>query len=290
MKYAPRICFLTLMLLASLAISGCDRNPATTPQERAATVPASTAAATNSATPTLAAATEATIPTAADTLAEEENTVETVATPNNQVEPAIALRTANTSSTTVAKSIWQEGTHYTRLTPTQPTSALPGQVEVMEFFWYGCPHCFALDPYLEQWRAAKPSYISFVRVPILWGQTHGLHARIYYTEQALGLVDKLHTSVFNEFHQNQHPLNSTADIEQFFTQHGASTADFKTAFRSEAVEASLKQAQELGLRFKVESVPLIIINGKYVTDVGKAGGQQQLISLINELAAREHGV
>jgi thiol:disulfide interchange protein DsbA len=174
--------------------------------------------------------------------------------------------------------------------PTQPTTATPGQIEVTEVFWYGCPHCFALDPALENWRkTGKPTFVSFVRVPVMWGPIHHTHARLFYTAELLGKLDELHSQIFSEIHQRGNPLNTVTSIQSFFTSHGVSEADFQKAFSSFAVEASLKRAETLGLRYKVDSVPTFIINGKYVTDVGKAGGPQQLLLLINELATRERG-
>jgi thiol:disulfide interchange protein DsbA len=123
----------------------------------------------------------------------------------------------------------------------------------------------------------------------MWGTIHHTHARIFYTAEMLGKLDELHSQIFQEIHQRNNPLDSIASIEAFFTSHGVTQADFQKAFSSFAVEASLKRAESLGLRYKVDSVPLFVINGKYVTDVGRAGGQQQLLSLINDLANREHG-
>lgn len=188
-------------------------------------------------------------------------------------------------------SPWQEGVHYLRLLPAQPTSAMPGQVEVTEVFWYGCPHCYSLDPYLENWRKnGKAAYVSFVRVPVMWGSVHQTHARLYYTTELLGRLAELHMAIFQEIQKNNNPLASAERIENFFVSHGVSQADFQKAFSSFAVDASLKRAETLGRRYRVESVPLIVVNGKYVTDVGKAGGQQQLLTLINELASRERGI
>lgn len=275
-----------LLLAVLIAVTGCGQN---NPPPNAGNTPAP-AAASSAAGGVPAEANPATpaVP-GADSVPVAETAVETTETGTTVAAgPALALRIADVKPEPASQ--WKEGQHYKRLMPVQPTSAGPGQVEVMEFFWYACPHCNALDPYLETWRQKnKPSYASFVRVPVMWSQMHGLHARIYYTAQALGKLDALHSSIFAEFHQVQNPLNSTEAVTQFFVKHGIAQADFQRAFTSQAVNASLQKAQELELRFKVESVPYIVINGKYVTDVGMAGGPTQLISLINELVAREHG-
>ena len=277
----------TLLLAVLISITGCGQNnsPSTAANSPAPTATSSVTGTSAEVNPTASApATPGT-----DNAPVAETAVETTETGTTVAAgPALALRIADVKPDPASQ--WKEGQHYRRLMPVQPTSAGPGQVEVMEFFWYACPHCNALDPFLESWRQkGKPGYVSFVRVPVMWSQMHGLHARIYYTAQALGQLEALHSSIFAEFHQVQNPLNSTEAVAQFFVRHGVAQADFQRAFTSQAVNASLQKAQELELRFKVESVPLIVINGKYITDVGMAGGHEQLISLINELVAREHG-
>jgi protein dithiol oxidoreductase (disulfide-forming) len=269
------------------ALYGCGQN--NTAQTTTTSAPAATAT-TPTPSPNVPPAAATPAADAGDNIATTDSTDETTETGvAANSGPALALRINDAKP--LPASQWKEGVNYTRLMPTQPTSAAPGQVEVMEFFWYACPHCNALDPYLQSWiKQGKPNYVSFVRVPVMWSQMHGLHARIFYTAQALGKLDALHSLIFDEFHKNQNPLNSTDKISDFFVKHGVALADFQNAFTSQAVDASLKNAQELELRFKVESVPLVVVNGKYVTDVGKAGGHEQLISLINWLAQLEHGI
>ena len=115
--------------------------------------------------------------------------------------------------------LWQEGVNYTRMVPAQPTSVPPGQVEVLEFFWYGCPHCYALDPKVESWRKSKPAYITFSRVPVMWMEGHRSTARLYYALEDMGKIEQLHSKVFEEIHVNGDPLiaadpNDTAGAER----------------------------------------------------------------------------
>jgi thiol:disulfide interchange protein DsbA len=274
--------------LALLSLTGCGRSDAPSSTANTATT-VSTPATETIPTPTEAAP-EATPATDEQVLGEqitETGSTESVDTSAASAQ-SMALRIAEMPPEPASK--WKEGVNYTRLVPTQPTNAAPGQVEVAEVFWYGCPHCYALDPYLENWRKnGKPAFVSFVRVPVMWGAVHHTHARLFYTAEMLGKLEELHTAIFQEINRNANSLASAERIETFFTSHGVSQADFQKAFSSFAVESSLKRAETLGLRYKVESVPLIVINGKYVTDVGRAGGQQQLIALINDLASRERG-
>jgi thiol:disulfide interchange protein DsbA len=188
---------------------------------------------------------------------------------------------------------WVAGQHYRPLSPAQPTNVSPGKVEVVEVFWYGCSHCYAFEPYLEKWEKTKPAYVELVRVPVMWSATHRAHARLYYTLQALGKADQLHTKVFDEIHKKNNTLLGSSDDETqklqlaFATANGISAQDFTGAYNSFTVQTKLQQAEELTERYKVDGVPVVVINGKYVSDVGMAGNQTNLISLINDLVAAE---
>jgi protein dithiol oxidoreductase (disulfide-forming) len=190
---------------------------------------------------------------------------------------------------------WKPGVNYDVLSPAQPTSVGPGKVEVVEVFWLGCPHCYAFESYVEAWLKSKPSYIEFVRVPVMWGPVHRAHARLFYTLQALNRSD-LFEKAFDTIQKDHNPLISTTgnDAETLKMQeawakdNGISADDYDKAYASFSVNSNLQRAEELTQRYEVQSVPEVIINGKYTTDVGKAGGPTQLISLINDLAASDH--
>jgi len=192
---------------------------------------------------------------------------------------------------------WQPGVNYDLVVPAQPTSVSPGKVEVMEVFWLACPHCYALEPYLRSWLKTKPPYVEFVRVPVMWQLIHRLHARLYYTLDALGRQD-LVTKAFDTIHQDlenhQPPLVGDSEEQtfklqqQFAVANGVNAGDFEKTYNSFAVNSALQRAEEITQRYHVEGVPLIAVNGKYTTDVGKAGSEARLIELINDLAASEH--
>lgn len=202
-----------------------------------------------------------------------------------------SLRLGGAATTTAATSAkFKDGTNYVRLVPTQATSVAPGKVEVVEVFWYGCGHCFELDPSLEAWRVkGKPANVEFVRVPAMWNDTLRMHARVFYTAELLGKLEQLHTPIFREIHVKNNPLNSVEKVTAFFRENGVSTDEFQKAFSSFAVEAKLQRADVLNRRYRIESVPSLVVNGKYKTDVGMAGGEPQLYQLIGELAASESG-
>jgi protein dithiol oxidoreductase (disulfide-forming) len=192
---------------------------------------------------------------------------------------------------------WQAGVNYEPVVPAQPTSVAAGKVEVMEVFWLACPHCYALEPRIRSWLKSKPAYIEFVRVPVIWQQVHRAHARLFYTLEALGrddLVEKAFDTIHQDLEKNQPPLIGQTDDEtyqlqqQFATQNGISADDFSRAYNSFSVVSSLQRAEEITQRYHVQGVPFFVVNGKYSTDVAQAGGEAQLIELINDLAASEH--
>jgi len=179
------------------------------------------------------------------------------------------------------------GTHYTRLSPTQPTSSSPDQIEVAEIFWYGCPHCYTFDPYLESWKQDLPANVSFVRIPAMWNPLLQIHARAFYTAEALGKGEEMHVPLFREIHVNGNGLNSAAAIQEFFERFGVSAEEFEAASASFAVSTKLRRAEELMTRYRIASVPTVIVNGKYSTDASAAGSYDVLVELIDELVASE---
>jgi len=179
------------------------------------------------------------------------------------------------------------GTHYQRLSPTQPTSSSPDQIEVAEIFWYGCPHCYTFDPYLESWKSDLPGNVNFVRIPAVWNPLLQLHARAYYTAEALGKGADMHAPTFREIHVNGNYLDSEQALQAFFGQFDVSAEDFTNAFNSFAVHTKLQRADELSRRYRISSVPTVIVNGKYSTNATEAGGYDTLMDLIDELIASE---
>jgi protein dithiol oxidoreductase (disulfide-forming) len=198
-----------------------------------------------------------------------------------------------------SSAAWKPNTNYTVISPAQPTTAPPGKVEVLEVFWLGCPHCYALEPYVRQWLKTKPAYVDFVRVPVMWGPMHRAHARLFYTLESLGrddLVEKVFTYIHETEQQtgNESVLVSNSDPNTFqeqqawAVQNGISADAFAKAYNSFYVNTQLQQAEEITNNYEVQGVPFFAIDGKFTSDVEKAGGPDKLISLINFLATWEH--
>ena len=187
---------------------------------------------------------------------------------------------------------WKAGVNYKPIVPAQPTDTPAGKVEVMEVFWYGCGHCYALEPYMTNWEKTKPAYIEFVRMPVMWNPVNAAHARLYYTLVALKRTD-LNAKVFDEIHTRGNMLaaNDEARTRQlqlaFAKANGIAEADFLREYDGFFVNTQLKHAEDTTRRYRVDATPVVFVAGKYQTDVGLAGGQTKLTQLIDALAAHE---
>jgi thiol:disulfide interchange protein DsbA len=214
------------------------------------------------------------------------------------VASTVAAATSTASAAATSGTQWQDGVNYTRTVPAQPTNVPAGQVEVLEFFWYACPHCYALEPSVQTWLKSKPAYITFTRVPVEWNEGHRSLAHLFYALEAMGKLNDVHGEIFKEIQVNGNPLigpdpNNVASAERtqvaFIKKLGLSDAAFEKAYNEDMnVQTAMQRADQLAQRYRVNSVPMFVVNGKYTTDVTMAGGPEKLMSLLSDLAAQEH--
>lgn len=183
---------------------------------------------------------------------------------------AVALTVA--VPTTVFAEEYVENTHYELVTPPQPTST-GNKIEVVEQFWYGCPHCYQFEPYVQKWLKTKPANVEFVRVPGIFRPEWALLGRAYYTEEALGVFDKTHDALFAAVHELKRKLETEDQLAAFFAENGVKDDDFRKAFRSFAVESKVRRAQEMSQRYGAKGVPTVIVNGKYRVGASMPGVQ-----------------
>ncbi len=270
-----------LLALTAALIAACGQAPETPPAESA---------------PPAAQTTEPAAPvTPAETPAAEEQPAapavveESAATDTEPAAEQVVLDGQESAAAAPGAREWQfkEGEHFRALPAAQGTSSAPGTVEVAEMFWYGCPHCFTLDPMLEQWKQTLPEGVSFVRVPVMWNPTNEIHARLYYTAEALNKLDEMHSAIFREIHLNNSPLTSEEQIQGLFAKFGVSAEEFGRTFRSFAVESKLQRARNLTQRYRVKSVPLLVVDGKYTTDAPAVKSYEDMLAVVSELVDRE---
>ncbi len=188
---------------------------------------------------------------------------------------------------------YEEGTHFARMVPTQPTVGGADKIEVAEIFWYGCNHCYDFETYVNRWLETKPANVRFVRIPAVWNPLVKLHAQLYYTEEVLvknGKIanpEQFRAAVFAEYHRRGNRMASESAIQAVFERHGVSAEDFTSTWNSFEVAQKLRVAQDLARRYSVASVPTIVVNGKYRSGAVEAGGYPPLMELIDELIERE---
>jgi protein dithiol oxidoreductase (disulfide-forming) len=290
-----------LLLLVSLFFAGCGKHqPAA---EHTASLPKARPPAVASATPPAPAAAPAAGSKTSRQNQDGSETMEESAGDNGThnallaaVASTVAAATPTANAQPAGPTLWQPGVNYTLIVPAQPTSVPAGQIEVLEFFWYACPHCYDLDPQVEAWRKAKPAYVTFTRVPVTWSPGHRELARLFYTLQALGKLDQLHTDVFKEIHVNGNPLvaqdGDEAETERiqaaFAKKEGIPEDEFNKAYHSFGVDQELQKADSLVQRYRIDGVPTFVVNGKYLTDARLAGSHERLMALVGDLVALEH--
>lgn len=180
----------------------------------------------------------------------------------------------------------KEGVDYKLVNPPQPTSD-PGKVEVIEFFWYGCPHCYHFEPDLNAWLKSKPDNVVFIRQPAIFNARWAAHAKAFFTAESLGVLEKLHPLFYDAVQTKKQALESEADLAKFFAEHGVAEADFHKAYNSFAVDAKMRQAQDMAARYGVEGTPSLIVNGKYLISGSLAKTFPNMITILNALIKQE---
>lgn len=239
---------------------------------------------------TVAEAEDAVAPATEETL---EVVEESAAVEEESDDEPIVLAMADTDDVAAREWKFKEGQHYFRMVPTQPTVGGADKIEVAELFMYSCPHCYTLEPYLKQWKADLDPGVRFVRIPAQWNRLAVLHAQVYYTHEILarnGTLENgqgLHEAMFEEFHRRGNRLTSEDAIMRVFARFGVSAEDFRKTWDSFEVNQKMRVGADLARRYNVNSVPTVVVNGKYRTSAGDAGGYDELLELIDELTVRE---
>jgi thiol:disulfide interchange protein DsbA len=181
-------------------------------------------------------------------------------------------------------SAFQEGRQYLELPFPQPVET-GDKIEVREFFWYGCPHCFTLEPAVNRWLKNKPANVAFVRTPGM-APRWVVHAQTYYALEAINALDKAHGPIFHAMHEEKQKLNDEQSITDFVARMGVDREQFRSAFRSFGVRMKLERARQANQDFVISSVPMFAVDGKYVTGPIMAGGEEAMFRLIDQLVAR----
>ncbi len=179
-----------------------------------------------------------------------------------------------------------EGTHYDPVTPALRARD-PDQIEVVEFFWYGCGHCYNFEPLLAQWKKSLPDDVDFVASPAMWNGPMGLHAQAYYTAQALNVLEPLHNALFAAMNVDKKRLGSEQEIGQVFVANGVDTDAFSRTFSSFGVNSQVRQADARARSARITGTPAMLVAGKYRVSTRKAGSQATMLKIADFLIAKE---
>jgi protein dithiol oxidoreductase (disulfide-forming) len=172
------------------------------------------------------------------------------------------------------------------ISPAQPVQN-PDKIEVIEFFWYGCPHCHHLEPSLVAWLKNKPANVEFIRQPAVFSELWGKHAKAYYVAETLGIVDKVHADLFDAVQNKKQKMTSKEELAKFFADHGVNSEDFHNAYNSFSVDAKLRQAESIGPRYGISGVPTLIVNGKFRVSASSAKSQENMLNVVDQLIKKE---
>lgn len=187
--------------------------------------------------------------------------------------------------TAYAQAQPDEGIDYRLLREPVPTSS-GAKIEVLEFFWYACPHCYHLEPHLAKWKSSLAADVVFKKVHVAFrGDTH---QKIFYTLEALGQADRLGPRVFDEIHQRGNAMGMLMEVSEWAKKQGLDSAKFESTWNSFGVQTQQKRANALVAGYKIDGVPMFGINGRYITSPAMVGGSHaRALQVVDFLIARE---
>ncbi|MCB1855903.1 MAG: thiol:disulfide interchange protein DsbA/DsbL [Pseudomonadales bacterium] len=181
---------------------------------------------------------------------------------------------------------FKEGENYDLISPALRTGN-PDKVEVVEFFWYGCGHCYTFEPLIEAWEKNLAEDVEFHGSPAMWSPPMELHARAYYTAQALGVLDTMNKVLFQAMNVDGKRLASKDEIQALFVANGVEAEAFSRAFDSFGVSSQVKQADARARTAKISGTPSMMVNGKYLITARKAGSQAGMLEVVDFLIEKE---
>ncbi len=181
---------------------------------------------------------------------------------------------------------FEAGTHYDLISPAIRTAS-PDKIEVAEFFWYGCGHCYTFEPLLAQWKKTLADDVAFRGIPAMWGGAMELHARAFYAAQALGVLEKMSPVIFQAMNVDRKPLRNEAEIAELFVENGVDEDDFMKAFKSFGVDSLVRQATSTARAARITGTPSLMVNGKYLITARKAGSSANMLKIADYLVEQE---
>jgi protein dithiol oxidoreductase (disulfide-forming) len=175
------------------------------------------------------------------------------------------------------------GYKYSTLKPTQPVSTEGNKIEVIEFFWYGCPHCYNLEPLLEGWVKKLPPDVQFRRVPAVFNPRWGHDAAIFYTFEAMGVLDRLHRPFFDAIHRGGLRTDNPEALAQWLQKNGVDPKKFDETMKSFTVQSKTRRAVQITTAYGIDGTPAMAVHGRYTVSVEQGGTQEGLLQTVSYL-------
>ncbi len=189
------------------------------------------------------------------------------------------------SSSIVQAETFKEGVDYLRIAE-QPTESV-AKIEVLEFFWYGCPHCYRFEPILSKWLENKASNVEFIRVPAVFRPDWKVHARTYYALESMSVVGKYHSMIFDAMHKDKKKLYKQEAITDFLVSKGINKKEFLAAYNAFSVDGRVRKAIKKMKGFAIQGVPAMGVNGKFLISGKSAGSYERMLRIVDHLVKKE---
>lgn len=199
------------------------------------------------------------------------------------------LATASLIGMTAAANAAQPieaGKQYVELSSPVPVSK-PGKIEVVELFWYGCPHCYHFEPIINPWVKKQPADVHFIRIPAMFGGVWDAHGQLFVTLETMGVEEKVHAAIFDAIQNQGKKLAKPDEMAEFLETQGIDKDAFLKAYNSFGVKSQVEKDKKLAMAYQISGVPTMIVNGKYRFDIGSAGGPEQALQVADQLIAKE---
>ena len=180
---------------------------------------------------------------------------------------------------------FNEGVHYKKLS--QQSVDKGDTIEVLEFFWYGCPHCYSFEPHVQAWKKSKPANVVFKRVPAMFRPEWEVQARVYYALSNMGVIEDIHGKIFDAVHKDKRRLFKKETLINFVVKNGVDRVALLKEYNSFAVDGMVRKAKKKQKAYKIEGVPSVVVNGKYLSSGSMSGSYDNLIKIMNHLVALE---
>lgn len=203
-----------------------------------------------------------------------------------QLMLSAVLVTASLFGLAAQAAEFQAGKEYVELKNPVPTAA-PDKIEVVELFWYGCPHCYQFEPIVNPWVEQLPDDVVFRRVPAMFGGVWNLHGQLFIALESMNVDHSVHEAVFSAYHNENKKLATPAEMADFLATQGVDRDAFLKAYNSFGVKSRVEQAKKQGMAYQITGVPVMVVNGKYRFDIGSSGGPQRALEVADFLIEKE---